>query len=50
VQRLLASREDVFGDYTIDGFRAAFADAFETVSETAIEGSARTLFHFKRRA
>jgi SAM-dependent methyltransferase len=50
VQRLLASREDVFGDYTIDGFRAAFTDVFETLSETAIEGSARTLFHFKRRA
>jgi len=49
VKRLLASREDVFPDYTIEGFRAAFAPDFETLSETAIEGSARTLFHFRRR-
>ncbi len=48
VQRLLASRRDVFDDYTIDGFRAAFAAHFSVVSETALEGSSRTLFHFAR--
>ncbi len=50
VQRLLASRRDVFPDYTIDGFQAAFAPYFETVTETPIEGSLRTLFHLARRS
>jgi ribosomal protein L11 methylase PrmA len=48
-QRLLASRRDVFDDYSIDGFRAAMNECFSTVSETPIEGTARTLFHFARR-
>lgn len=50
VQRLLASRRDVFADYSIEGFRAAFDREFELLGETAIEGTARTLFHFRRRA
>ena len=49
VRKLLASRRDVFPDYTIEGFRAAFADRFDTVTETPIEGSPRTLFHFRRK-
>ncbi len=49
VQRLLAFREDVFADYTIEGFRDAFAPYFELVTETPIVGSARTVFHFRRR-
>jgi len=50
VQRLLASREDVFDDYTEIGFEAAFAPHYETVSRTPIVGSVRTLYHFRRRA
>jgi hypothetical protein len=50
VRRLLASRRDVFPGYTIEGFREAFATDFETLSETPIEGTARTLFHVRRRA
>ncbi len=49
VGRLLASRRDVFPDYSIEGFRAAFADAYRIVSETAIEGTSRSLFHLERR-
>ncbi len=49
VQRLLASRRDVFADYSGEGFRAAFAPWFEVVTETAIEGTSRTLIHFRRR-
>ena len=49
VQRLLASRRDIFADYTIEGFRDAFGRAFETVSETPIAGTARTLFNLRRR-
>jgi hypothetical protein len=49
VQRLLASRRDIFPDYTLDGFRSAFGQDFDLVSETPISGSARTLCHFRRR-
>jgi hypothetical protein len=49
VQRLLASREDVFADYTEAGFEAAFASHFDVVSRTPIEGAVRTLYHFRRR-
>jgi hypothetical protein len=44
VDKLLATREDVFPDYTIDGFRAAFGRRFETKAEVRIEGTTRTLF------
>ena len=49
VRQLLATREDVFADYTPDGFRAAFATEFETVSEAPVEGSSRVLILFRRR-
>lgn len=48
-QRLLAAREDVFPDYTLDGFRAAFDTEFEIVDEAPIEESHRVLFRMKRR-
>jgi len=44
VQRLLATREDVFPDYTEEGFEAAFAGVYETVEKAAIPGSERTLY------
>jgi ribosomal protein L11 methylase PrmA len=49
VRRLLASRRDVFPSYSIEGFRAAFADGWDILSETPIEGSPRSLFHLHRR-
>ena len=49
VRKLLASRRDVFDDYTEDGFRAAFAERFELVDEAAIPGTVRRLFLFRRR-
>jgi hypothetical protein len=48
-QRLLAAREDVFADYTLDGFRAAFSRDFEILDEVPIEESQRVLFRMKRR-
>ena len=50
VQRLLASREDVFADYSASGFRAAFARSFEIVEEASITDSRRILFRMRRRA
>lgn len=44
VRRLLATREDVFPDYTLGGFEAAFAPCFSVVERAAIRGSERTLF------
>jgi SAM-dependent methyltransferase len=49
VRRLLATREDVFPDYTLDGFRAAFARRFEIAEEAPIEGVTRVLFRMTRR-
>jgi SAM-dependent methyltransferase len=49
VQRLLASRRDVFPDYTVDGFRDAISEHFEIARETPITDSVRTLFQLRRR-
>jgi ribosomal protein L11 methylase PrmA len=48
-RRLLAARRDIFDGYTIDGFRAAFAESFEIVREAPIADSPRTLFLLARR-
>jgi hypothetical protein len=46
---MLAHRRDVFPDYTIDGFRSAFAPSFAIVSEAPVEDSPRTIFLMRRR-
>jgi hypothetical protein len=48
-QRLLAARPDIFPDYTLDGFRAAFARHFRIHEETPIRESLRWLFLLERR-
>jgi ribosomal protein L11 methylase PrmA len=50
VQRLLATREDIFSDYTREGFEQAFAECFETLDRSSIQGSERTLYWMRRRA
>jgi ribosomal protein L11 methylase PrmA len=49
VRRLLASRRDVFDDYTLDGFRAAAGERFQIVAESPIAESLRVLFLLRRR-
>jgi len=49
VVAMLAHRRDVFPDFSIDSFRAAFEPVFETVREAPVEDSARTLFLMRRR-
>ena len=49
VRRLLASREDVFPDYALDGFRAAASERFEIVAEQPIRESPRVMFLLRRR-
>ncbi|MGI8703653.1 MAG: SAM-dependent methyltransferase [Candidatus Limnocylindrales bacterium] len=50
VRRLLASRRDVFPDYTLEGFRRAFATDWDLAEEIPIEDSPRVLFRLVRRA
>ncbi|MGH7418586.1 MAG: SAM-dependent methyltransferase, partial [Candidatus Rokuibacteriota bacterium] len=49
VQQLLASRRDIFVDYTIEAFRDAFAERFVTLDEAPVSDSLRTLFLMERR-
>jgi hypothetical protein len=49
VRRLLASRRDVFDDYTLDALRSAAGERFEVVREEPITDSPRTLFLLRRR-
>lgn len=44
VKRLLASRQDVFPDYTREGFERAFSEVFDLAQRQDIEGSQRTLY------
>jgi hypothetical protein len=46
---LLAARRDVFPEYTIDGFRAAYMRPFRILEEAPIEDSRRTLFLLRTR-
>jgi len=50
VQRLLATREDVFPKYSQQGFEAAFGSEFDIVRHEAITGTVRTLYLMRRRS
>jgi hypothetical protein len=49
-RRLLASREDVFPDYTEQGFQTALVGTFRTARRQLLEGTRRTLYHLVRTA
>lgn len=48
VQRLLATREDIFPEYTQEGVERAFAGAFTLVDSQPIQDSQRRLYLFRR--
>jgi len=48
VKRLLASRLDIFPDYTLEGFRQTFSQHYTLLDEKPVQGSERTLFLMKR--
>ncbi|MCH7548131.1 MAG: SAM-dependent methyltransferase [Candidatus Krumholzibacteriota bacterium] len=50
VRRLLATRKDIFPEYTEKGFEESFAEHFDVVEKVAVEGSDRTLYLLRRRA
>lgn len=47
VERLLATREDIFADYTKDGFEQAFSAYFSIEAEEPVPDSERTLYLMK---
>jgi ribosomal protein L11 methylase PrmA len=49
VQRLLISRDDIFDDYSLQGFEKAFADCFHIRRKEQIGGSSRTLYLMENR-
>jgi hypothetical protein len=49
VQVLLANREDVFPDYSDEGFEAGFLEYFTIEDRSPIAGSDRTLYLLRRR-
>jgi hypothetical protein len=49
VQMLLATREDIFPDYTREGFEAAFRERFEIEAAQDLRESDRTLYRMRRR-
>lgn len=49
VKRLLASRLDIFPDYTLDGFRQAFEHRYLLIDETPIDACERTVFLMKKK-
>jgi hypothetical protein len=49
VQRLLSAREDIFDDYTLEGFLAGFSELFRVERRVAVPSSERILFLMRRR-
>ena len=49
VQKLLASRLDIFGEYTLEGFEKYFSEQFIIREKTAISGSERYLYLMEKK-
>jgi hypothetical protein len=50
VQRLLRSREDIFSDYTVDGFESAFEQYYKILEQEQVSESERILYLMKTNA
>lgn len=50
VQTLLATRDDIFPDYTKEGFERAFSGWFDILRAENVEGSQRTLYLMRAKA
>jgi hypothetical protein len=50
VRTLLATRDDIFPDYTQDGFERAFGERFDLLRSEPVEGSARRLYLMRAKA
>jgi ribosomal protein L11 methylase PrmA len=49
VDKLLATRKDIFPAYTEKGFESAFSTYFELKKKSVVQGSKRTLYLYKRK-
>ena len=49
VKILLGTREDIFDDYTVDGFEKAFTKYYDIVEKQLIKSSERTLYLMRRK-
>lgn len=49
VQRLLASRQDIFPGYAKDRFADAFGRQFEILEQQSVPGTVRTLYAMRKR-
>ena len=49
VQKLLASREDIFPHYTREGFEAAFRDVFNIRAAVDVRESERVLYLMEKK-
>jgi len=49
VQRLLATREDIFPDYTREAFERVFSSTFAVVDSAPVHGSERTIYLMEKR-
>ncbi len=50
VRTLLATRDDIFPDYTLEGFERAFSGWFEILRRERVAGSERTLYLMRTKA
>jgi hypothetical protein len=50
VQELLSSREDIFDDYSVAGFEAAFGEHFTILRHDPVAGSSRVLYLMESKA
>jgi hypothetical protein len=48
VRRLLATREDIFPDYTVEGFEASFSRVFRIERREPVPGSSRVIYAMRR--
>ena len=48
VRKLLSTREDVFPEYNMEGFEAAFSGLFSLIRKEKIEGTERILYLFRK--
>mgnify|MGYP006909085773 CR=1 FL=1 len=48
ITRMLALREDIFQDYTVENFRALLTAQGSIAREETVSASGRTLFHYVR--
>ncbi len=49
VKQMLASRADIFQDYTVAHFEEAFSIHFDILKKAPVPHTARTLYHMKRK-